>query len=197
MQVGPFVRQRAPAQQPPPPPLRPLISAAQPPRPSDCPTQVANALRSQGLTLQNYASIKEQTVGGFTQVGAHGTGAAIPPVDEQASGGGRAAGRLGGGQLGGREDCAAASLEPVNCPSSPAVRGKLALRKAPRLAGERRGQQRRRTACTQRAQCGCCSCGAQVVGLRLITPAEGPLDLSKARRCFRPTATRSYRSFNF
>jgi L-galactono-1,4-lactone dehydrogenase len=30
----------------------------------------------------NYASIREQQIGGFTQVGAHGTGAAIPPLDE-------------------------------------------------------------------------------------------------------------------
>ena len=40
-------------------------------------------MRAHGLTLQNYASIKEQTIGGFTQVGAHGTGGKIPPVDEQ------------------------------------------------------------------------------------------------------------------
>jgi L-galactono-1,4-lactone dehydrogenase len=44
---------------------------------------VADELRRHGLTLQNYASIREQTIGGFTQVSAHGTGAAIPPVDEQ------------------------------------------------------------------------------------------------------------------
>jgi hypothetical protein len=35
------------------------------------------------LTLQNLASIAEQQVGGFIQVGAHGTGASIPPVDMQ------------------------------------------------------------------------------------------------------------------
>lgn len=45
--------------------------------------QLTEALRSRGLTLRNYASIREQTVGGFTQVSAHGTGATIPPVDEQ------------------------------------------------------------------------------------------------------------------
>lgn len=45
--------------------------------------QVVEALRPHGLTLQNFASIKEQQIGGFTQVGAHGTGAALPPVDEQ------------------------------------------------------------------------------------------------------------------
>ncbi|KAI8472331.1 MAG: hypothetical protein J3K34DRAFT_212053 [Monoraphidium minutum] len=45
--------------------------------------QVADELKAHGLTLQNYASIREQQIGGFTQVSAHGTGAAIPPVDEQ------------------------------------------------------------------------------------------------------------------
>jgi L-galactono-1,4-lactone dehydrogenase len=34
-----------------------------------------------GLTLSNFASIDEQQVGGFTQVGAHGTGPLIPPSD--------------------------------------------------------------------------------------------------------------------
>merc|ERR1719506_3202609 len=46
-------------------------------------TEVVEALRPHGLTLQNYASIAEQQIGGFLQVGAHGTGAAVPPVDEQ------------------------------------------------------------------------------------------------------------------
>lgn len=41
------------------------------------------ALRREGLTLENLASIAEQQAGGFVQVGAHGTGASIPPVDEQ------------------------------------------------------------------------------------------------------------------
>ena len=45
--------------------------------------QVVEALRPHGLTLQNFASIREQAIGGFIQVGAHGTGASIPPVDEQ------------------------------------------------------------------------------------------------------------------
>ncbi|KAI9209336.1 uncharacterized protein BJ171DRAFT_115796 [Polychytrium aggregatum] len=44
--------------------------------------QVVEALRPYGLTLPNYASIREQQVAGFTQVGAHGTGATIPPVDD-------------------------------------------------------------------------------------------------------------------
>ena len=42
-----------------------------------------DALRPHGLTLQNFASIREQSMGGFTQVGSHGSGATIPPVDEQ------------------------------------------------------------------------------------------------------------------
>jgi L-galactono-1,4-lactone dehydrogenase len=46
-------------------------------------SQVVEALRPYGMTLQNYASIAEQQIGGFIQVGAHGTGATIPPVDEQ------------------------------------------------------------------------------------------------------------------
>jgi L-galactono-1,4-lactone dehydrogenase len=45
--------------------------------------QVVEALRPHGLTLQNYASIAEQQMGGYIQVGAHGTGATIPSVDEQ------------------------------------------------------------------------------------------------------------------
>lgn len=45
-------------------------------------TKVIEALRPHGLTLPNLASIAEQQIGGFIQVGAHGTGAAIPPVDE-------------------------------------------------------------------------------------------------------------------
>ncbi len=45
-------------------------------------SQVIDALRPYGLTLPNLASIAEQQMGGFTQIGAHGTGAAIPPVDE-------------------------------------------------------------------------------------------------------------------
>jgi len=44
---------------------------------------VADHLRPLGLTLQNYASIREQHVAGFTQVSAHGTGATLPPADEQ------------------------------------------------------------------------------------------------------------------
>lgn len=43
---------------------------------------VADHIRPHGMTLLNYASIREQTVGGFTQIGAHGTGAGIPSVDD-------------------------------------------------------------------------------------------------------------------
>ena len=44
-------------------------------------SQVLDALRPHGLTLPNLASIAEQQMGGFVQVGAHGTGAKIAPVD--------------------------------------------------------------------------------------------------------------------
>jgi L-galactono-1,4-lactone dehydrogenase len=44
-------------------------------------SQVIDALRPHGLTLPNLASIAEQQMGGFTQIGAHGTGAGIAPVD--------------------------------------------------------------------------------------------------------------------
>lgn len=46
-------------------------------------SQIVEALRPYGLTLSNFASISEQQIGGFIQVGAHGTGAKIPTVDEQ------------------------------------------------------------------------------------------------------------------
>ncbi|KAF7071579.1 hypothetical protein CFC21_076854 [Triticum aestivum] len=45
--------------------------------------ELVDALREHGLTLQNFASIREQQVGGIIQVGAHGTGAKLPPIDEQ------------------------------------------------------------------------------------------------------------------
>ena len=44
--------------------------------------QVVEALREHQLTLQNYASIAEQQIGGFISVGAHGTGAQLPTVDD-------------------------------------------------------------------------------------------------------------------
>jgi L-galactono-1,4-lactone dehydrogenase len=43
--------------------------------------QLIEALRPHGLTLPNLASIAEQQLGGFIQVGAHGTGRAVAPVD--------------------------------------------------------------------------------------------------------------------
>uniref|UniRef100_A0A0D6R329 FAD-binding PCMH-type domain-containing protein n=1 Tax=Araucaria cunninghamii TaxID=56994 RepID=A0A0D6R329_ARACU len=49
-------------------------------------SQLVDELRSQGLTMQNFASIREQQLGGIIQVGAHGTGARLPPVDEQVVG---------------------------------------------------------------------------------------------------------------
>lgn len=45
--------------------------------------QLVDAIKDYGLTLQNFASIREQQIGGIIQVGAHGTGARLPPVDEQ------------------------------------------------------------------------------------------------------------------
>ena len=44
---------------------------------------LSKQLAPHGLTLQNFASIREQQLVGFTQAGAHGTGVRIPPVDEQ------------------------------------------------------------------------------------------------------------------
>jgi len=45
-------------------------------------SQVIDELRDHELTLPNLASIAEQQMGGFIQIGAHGTGAKIPPVDD-------------------------------------------------------------------------------------------------------------------
>ncbi|KAL2325984.1 hypothetical protein Fmac_025042 [Flemingia macrophylla] len=45
--------------------------------------QLVDGLKEHGLTLQNFASIREQQIGGIIQVGAHGTGARLPPIDEQ------------------------------------------------------------------------------------------------------------------
>ena len=44
-------------------------------------SQVLEALRPYQLTLPNLASIAEQQMGGFIQVGAHGTGATISSID--------------------------------------------------------------------------------------------------------------------
>ncbi|TDH71025.1 uncharacterized protein CCR75_002402 [Bremia lactucae] len=40
-------------------------------------------LRAYGMTMQNVASIRDQQVGGICQAGCHGTGAGIPPIDDQ------------------------------------------------------------------------------------------------------------------
>ena len=39
-------------------------------------------LSKRGLTLENFSSIKEQQIAGWTQVSAHGTGCTLPPVEE-------------------------------------------------------------------------------------------------------------------
>ena len=43
---------------------------------------ILKALKSYNMTLANFSSIKEQQIAGWTQVGAHGTGAQLPTVDE-------------------------------------------------------------------------------------------------------------------
>nr|ACG75919.1 L-galactono-1,4-lactone dehydrogenase [Malpighia glabra] len=45
--------------------------------------ELVDGIKEHGLTLQNFASIREQQIGGIVQVGAHGTGARLPPIDEQ------------------------------------------------------------------------------------------------------------------
>ena len=45
-------------------------------------SSVLSELNKHGLTLENFSSIQEQQVGGWTQVSAHGTGISLPPVDE-------------------------------------------------------------------------------------------------------------------
>ncbi|NP_001315785.1 L-galactonolactone dehydrogenase, mitochondrial-like [Malus domestica] len=45
--------------------------------------QLVDGIKEHGITLQNFASIREQQIGGILQVGAHGTGARLPPMDEQ------------------------------------------------------------------------------------------------------------------
>lgn len=44
--------------------------------------EILDKLKSYDLTLENFSSITEQQMGGWTQVAAHGTGARIPTVDE-------------------------------------------------------------------------------------------------------------------
>ena len=43
---------------------------------------ILKELAKHNLTLSNFSSIKEQQMGGWTQVAAHGTGAKLPTVDE-------------------------------------------------------------------------------------------------------------------
>ncbi|KAF4373608.1 hypothetical protein F8388_025302 [Cannabis sativa] len=45
--------------------------------------ELVDGIKDYGITLQNFASIREQQIGGIIQVGAHGTGARLPPIDEQ------------------------------------------------------------------------------------------------------------------
>jgi L-galactono-1,4-lactone dehydrogenase len=40
-------------------------------------------LSKHGLTLENFSSIQEQQLGGWTQVAAHGTGITLSTVEEQ------------------------------------------------------------------------------------------------------------------
>lgn len=47
---------------------------------------VTDVLRPHGLTLPVYASIREQSIGGYVQAGVHGTGATIGPADAYVSG---------------------------------------------------------------------------------------------------------------
>jgi L-galactono-1,4-lactone dehydrogenase len=48
--------------------------------------ELAEELRKYNLTLENFASINDQSVGGFIQAGCHGTGALVPPVNDQVEG---------------------------------------------------------------------------------------------------------------
>jgi L-galactono-1,4-lactone dehydrogenase len=45
--------------------------------------EVLKALTAHGLTLENFSSIQEQQMAGWTQVAAHGTGITLPTVEEQ------------------------------------------------------------------------------------------------------------------
>eukprot|EP00597_Dinobryon_sp_UTEXLB2267_P011642 CAMPEP_0170132252 /NCGR_PEP_ID=MMETSP0020_2-20130122/23753_1 /TAXON_ID=98059 /ORGANISM="Dinobryon sp., Strain UTEXLB2267" /LENGTH=495 /DNA_ID=CAMNT_0010367523 /DNA_START=279 /DNA_END=1763 /DNA_ORIENTATION=+ len=45
-------------------------------------SSVLKELQKHGLTLQNFSSIQEQQIAGWTQVAAHGTGCSLPTVDE-------------------------------------------------------------------------------------------------------------------
>lgn len=45
--------------------------------------EVLKELSKYGLTLENFSSIQEQQIAGWTQVAAHGTGCKLPTVEEQ------------------------------------------------------------------------------------------------------------------
>eukprot|EP01062_Namystynia_karyoxenos_P027557 TRINITY_DN2110_c5_g1_i1.p1 TRINITY_DN2110_c5_g1~~TRINITY_DN2110_c5_g1_i1.p1 ORF type:complete len:570 (+),score=144.40 TRINITY_DN2110_c5_g1_i1:80-1789(+) len=45
--------------------------------------QLLDALGEHGMTMQNFSSIMDMSIAGWTQVAAHGTGAAIPTVEQQ------------------------------------------------------------------------------------------------------------------
>lgn len=45
--------------------------------------KVLSELKKKGFTLENFSSIKEQQMAGWTQVAAHGTGCTLPTVEEQ------------------------------------------------------------------------------------------------------------------
>ena len=44
-------------------------------------SDVLKELSKHGMTLENFSSIQEQQMGGWTQVSAHGTGCSLPTVD--------------------------------------------------------------------------------------------------------------------
>lgn len=46
-------------------------------------SQVLEALAKENMTLENFSSIQEQQMGGWTQVAAHGTGCSLSTVEEQ------------------------------------------------------------------------------------------------------------------
>ncbi|KAF1318276.1 Galactonolactone dehydrogenase, partial [Globisporangium splendens] len=45
--------------------------------------ELLDKLRTYGMTMQNVASIRDQQIGGICQAGCHGSGAGIPPIDDQ------------------------------------------------------------------------------------------------------------------
>ena len=47
--------------------------------------EILDFLKERGLTLENFSSIQEQQVGGWTQMACHGTGISLATVEEQIS----------------------------------------------------------------------------------------------------------------